>query len=134
MQRLTATCLSGMPQGKPGMTRAVSAADGMLRFEVVHGFFHKEYEPDFEIPLTSVTALQTADGQSISAGRVLATGLVGLAWKKKSHYLLVTYEDHGLASTMAMEFPVAAPVYIERLRQEIAAERAKAIDAARDPL
>jgi hypothetical protein len=52
-------------------------------------------KPDwsYSIPLESVRGAHIEDHLSTSVARVLATGLVGFAWKRKERFLVVDYDN-----------------------------------------
>lgn len=55
--------------------------------------YKKEREDVFSIPYEKIQNVQTMTKKEITAGRIALTGLIGLAWKKKKEYMVITYED-----------------------------------------
>lgn len=125
VRRVTVTFLSGLPAGDPRIPRFVSVQDGAIVAERGTGWpWKKAYAREFAIPAADVAAIQVADSESISAGRVFMTGLVGLVWKKKRHYLLISYPQNGVDSTLVIEpYGGTQAGDLERLRQAIVAAK-----------
>ncbi len=61
--------------------------------ERIEFFTKKERGNIFSIPYERIQNVQSLTKKEITAGRIALTGLIGLAWKKKKEYMVITFED-----------------------------------------
>lgn len=56
--------------------------------------YHLEI-PDLNLELAyaKIQNIQNMTKEKLSVARIALTGLIGLAWKKKKEYMIITYED-----------------------------------------
>lgn len=60
------------------------------------------YPYKLTIPSPRMTEIVVDEGRRISGARVIATGLVGLVWKKGVHYLVIVFDWAGVQSTVVL--------------------------------
>jgi hypothetical protein len=96
--------LGGLPQGKPGEDVEITIERGDLVFEHIKhkgawGGLGRQAERQSLHLSTLGESSVMQHGEHVSAGRVIATGAVGLFWKKGDLALVLPYELNGVKST-----------------------------------
>lgn len=61
-----------------------------------------QYPYRLAIPVRRMTEIVVDEGRRISAMRVVATGVIGLLWKKGVYYLVIAYDWAGTSSTVVL--------------------------------
>lgn len=64
----------------------------------------------FSIPYDKITDIQCDVSEKITASRILLTGLLAFAFKKKTHYTVITYKDDLTNSEQQLIFRVDNPL------------------------
>jgi len=61
--------------------------------------------PEFplQIPYESITNIQSQTQEKITAMRLLLTGFLALAWKKKKLYMVLTYKEDSIEHNMVFD-------------------------------
>jgi len=102
----------GIPNAKSGQECAAKVYDRSILIWRARGVNeHDEKAPrewTYEIPLGSVHSARIETGERLVAMRIIATGIVGLLWKKKDKFLVLEWDEpSGLTVPVVLSFNAA---------------------------
>lgn len=80
--------------------------------------------PEFplQIPYANVVNIQSQTQEKITAMRLLLTGLLAFAWKKKKLYMVLTYKENSIEHNMIFDVDKIEEVQPAIYRQMMAAK------------